>query len=120
RGRRWARPRLESLEDRVLLDSGPRVLSVTPTEVRNAAFDHVDISFDKAIDPTTFTPDDVAITGPSGVVAPTGVQSLAAAQFRVTFNALTTRGSYQAAVGPNIADLSGNLMDQNQDGANGD
>ena len=34
--------------------------------------------------------------------------------------ALTVRGSYQAAVGPNIADLSGHLMDQNQNGVNGE
>ena len=68
--RRGSRPRrllLEPLEPRLLLDSvGPRILSYTPNEVRNDVFDHVDVTFNEPIDSTTFTVDDVDITGPGG------------------------------------------------------
>jgi hypothetical protein len=88
--------------------------------VRNAAFDHLDVTFNEPIDPATFTTQDVAIAGPDGLVSVTGVAPLAADTFRVTFPALTTRGAYVATVGPHIADLSGNEMDQNQNGTQGE
>jgi hypothetical protein len=106
------------LEDRVLPSSGPFVLRVTPTGVRNAVFDHVDVTFNEAIDATTFAPAQVSLRGPAGSVAVTGVSSLSPETFRITFAALT-RGTYQAAIGPNIADLAGNRMDQDQDGTGG-
>ncbi|MBI3462840.1 MAG: hypothetical protein HY000_07235 [Planctomycetes bacterium] len=58
------RLRFDPLEDRRLLDAtGPRVLGHTPTEVRNAAFDHIDVTFSEAIDLATFTIADVRISG---------------------------------------------------------
>src|SRR4051794_29735154 len=91
---------LEPLEDRTLLaTSGPRIIALSPTEVRNAAFDHIDVTFDKAIDPASFTTADVAIAGPSGPVAVTTVDALDAVTYRVSFPALAERGSYQATVG---------------------
>ena len=36
------------------------------------------------------------------------------------FQPLTVRGNYQAIIGRNIADLAGNLMDQNQNGTKGE
>lgn len=112
---------VEPLEDRTLLDStGPRVLSVSPTEVRNAVFDHVDVVFNEAIDSGTFTAADVALTGPVGNVAVTDVTPLATDTVRMHFDALTARGTYRLSVGPEIADLAGNLMDQNQNGTKGE
>ncbi|MDB5348919.1 MAG: hypothetical protein JWN86_166 [Planctomycetota bacterium] len=109
-------PRFEALELRTLLTGdGPRILAITPTEVRNTSFDHVGVTFDRDIDAATFSVADVAIGGPQGVVA-TGVQPLSVTQFRVTFPALTMRGSYQVAVGPAIADTTAHMMDQNQNG----
>ena len=111
----------EGLEVRTLLDgTGPRILSATPLDVRNAVFDHIDVTFNESIDPASFTTQDVAITGPDGSVSATGITTLAADTFRITFPALTTRGDYAATIGPDIADLSGNLMDQNQNGTNGE
>lgn len=96
------------------------ILSHTPSEVRNDVFDHIEVSFDEAIDPVTFTVDDVAISGPSGSVPATNVGLVSDNTYRVDFPALTVRGNYEAVVGPDIADLDGNLMDQNQDATNGD
>ncbi len=109
----WFRPRLEWLEDRITPDAGPRVLSHTPTQVINAAFDHIDVRFNMAIDPATFDTQDVSILGPSGAVAPTGVSAVSADTFRVAFAPLSERGTYRATIGPDIRDLSGRLMDQN-------
>ena len=107
---------LELLEDRVVPSTGPRIISYTPPEVRNAVFDHINVQFSAPIDPTTFTVDDVLIKGPAGALASTGVSQLKPDTFRVAFDALTVRGNYTATIGPNIADLSGNVMDQNQNG----
>ena len=113
--------RLEPLEERTLLDSaGPRVLSHTPLEVRNDVFDHIDITFNEAIDLATFTVDDVSISGLAGPVPATGVSLVGGDTYRISFAALTVRGNYEAIVGPDITDLAGNLMDQNEDGTNGD
>jgi hypothetical protein len=113
-------PCLEVLGARVAPAAGPRVIGLTPTEVRNATFDHVDVQFDRAMDPSTFTTDDVSITGAAGAVTPTGVTPLAADTFRVSFAALAQRGTYQLSIGPDVRDTSGNQMDQNGNGVAGE
>jgi len=112
---------LEALEPRTLL-TGPRITAITPTQVINGTFNHVDLTFDTPIDPTTFTTDDASLTGPPGVgtVPINNVVEQDSTHFEVRFAALTTRGTYHLAVGPNIADTQGNLMDQNQDGTGGE
>ncbi|MFO0957422.1 MAG: hypothetical protein U0800_08130 [Isosphaeraceae bacterium] len=117
---RRGRVLLEALEARTLLASGPRITGVSPTEVRNATFDHIDVTFDKPINETSFTVDDVTIAGLGGSVAAIGVALVSGNTYRVSFPALTVRGPYQLAVGPNIADTSGNLMNQDGDGTNGE
>ena len=67
----------EHLEIRRLLVSGPWVLSITPTEVRNAVYDHVDVSFNSDIDAASFSPTDVTLNGPAGSVNVTSVIQLA-------------------------------------------
>src|SRR4051812_6919616 len=77
---------LEALEPRTLLDSsGPRIISSTPTEVRNAAFDHLDVTFNEAIDPETFSTQDVAITGSVGPIAVTGIAPAGGNTYRIAF-----------------------------------
>jgi len=115
------RPSVEPLEDRTLLDTaGPRVVSLTPLELRNAVFDHLDMRFNEAINSVTFSPDDVVISGPSGTIAANQVSVVAPDTYRIEFNPLTTRGNYQLTLGPNIADLAGNPLDQNQNNINGE
>jgi hypothetical protein len=111
----------ERLERRTLLASGPSIVSITPTQVINATVDHVDVTFNEAIDPTTFTTADVSLTGPSGSgsVAINDVVELDSTHYQIDFAPLTTRGAYSVAIGPYIANPEGNLMDQNQDGTGG-
>ena len=110
----------EHLEIRRLLVSGPWVLSTTPTEVRNALYDHVDVSFNSDIDAATFSLSDVTLNGPAGSVNVTTVIQLAPASFRLNFAPLTVRGDYRVVIGPDILDLAGNAMNQDKDGVNGE
>src|SRR5205807_8607297 len=55
---------------------------------------------------------DVSLT-PAGKPNPHNV-------FRVTFPALTPDGAYTFSIGPNVTDLVGNPMDQNQNTVNGE
>src|SRR5207249_11370020 len=105
--------RLELLEPRTLLAAGgPWIMTITPPEVRNSTFDHVDVTFNESIDPTTFTTDDVNLAGPPGVgsVTVTGVTELSSTTYRVSFDALTVRGTYHATIGPNIIDPADHAM----------
>ncbi len=61
------RPIIETLEARTLLSQGLMITAVTPTLVINSTFDHVDVTFTEAINPTTFTTNDVSLTGPPDV-----------------------------------------------------
>lgn len=111
---------LELLEDRTLLDAaGPQLLSHT-AEVHNGAFDAIDLQFSAAIAADSFTVDDVLITGPAGPSAASSVEVLGPDSFRVRFSPLATQAIYSVTIGPYIADLAGNWMDQNQNGTPGE
>src|SRR5439155_713776 len=60
--------------------------------------------------------------GPPGVgsVTVTGATELSSTTYRVSFDALTVRGTYHATIGPNIIDPADHAMDQNQNGTPGE
>ncbi len=81
------------------------------------------LTFSEAIDPATFTLDDIVLAGPSGTLSVSSVAAVGGSgntQFNITFPALTAAGTYTITVGPNIQDAAGNLMDQNNNGVNGE
>ncbi len=120
-GDSWLDLPIATSADAVTADPTPlSVLSIAPKEVRNAAFDHIDITFSEAVDPETFGIEDVAILGPAVQVAPTEIESISADAYRVHFSPLTLRGTYRVAIGPQIMDLSGNFIDQNGNGIPGE
>jgi hypothetical protein len=80
------------------------------------------VTFNKAINLSTFTTADISFTGPSGTIRATGVTPVAGSgntQFTITFPAQTATGSYRMLIGPNINDTFGHPMDQDQDGGSG-
>ena len=101
--------------------TGAKVISAVANGAANVS--SVRLTFSEAINPSTFTVADITgFTGPKGAIAVTGVTAVTGSnntQFDVTFAAQTTGGSYYFNVGPNIADVVGNLMDQNANGVNG-
>ncbi|HEY9172717.1 MAG TPA: LamG-like jellyroll fold domain-containing protein, partial [Verrucomicrobiae bacterium] len=100
---------------------GPRVVALTPAadSTVNQLLSQVELTFDSAMHADTFTPVDASLVGPAGPVASSGVSALAGNRFRVTFPAQRVNGDYALTVGPQIADVAGNWMDQNADGTNG-
>jgi subtilisin-like proprotein convertase family protein len=86
------------------------------------------VTFAGPVDPTTFTPSKLTVTGPSGQaltvqsvvdVTPTGPGDLHNIYQINLATPQTQTGNYTLLVGPNITDFSGNLMDQDQDNVNG-
>ncbi len=100
--------------------AGPKVTASTPAGNANlpGTVDHVRLTFNEPIDPTTFTPDQVvSFTGPDGSQIPINdiepVANSNNTQFDVSFDTLTVSGTYQMVIGPYILDVYGNAMDQN-------
>jgi len=74
----------------------------------------------KAINAASFTSSDIDFAGPDGTVGISSVQPVVNNTYRVNFASLSVRGTYNVAIGPEIEDVDGNKMDQNQNGTNGD
>lgn len=96
------------------------ISSQTPTGTLTTAVDHVDVTFAVPILATSFTPADVRLTGPLGLVPITSVSHVLDNTYRIAFAALTAEGDYTALVGPEITDAAGNLMDQDRDATRGE
>jgi hypothetical protein len=95
---------------------GPRVLASTPSGNTQGPVDHVRVTFNEAMGPSTFTPASiVSFTGPSGAIAVTGVDPVDSTDtvFDVTFAPQSALGSYTLVLSEAIQDAFGNQMDQN-------
>jgi len=101
-------------------DPGPRVTSQDPSGTLDVPVNSLDLTFSEAIDPATFTLADVALTGPDGQIAPTSITQVSDTTFRLNFPWQSVSGTYQVVVGPNILDLEGHPMNQDDDFANGE
>ena len=101
--------------------SGPRVTSAAPEGTVSGTADRFTVTFNEAIQDGSFTLSDVVeLEGPSGSLTPTAVNQLTAAQYEVVFAEQSAPGLYRLVIGPDILDLAGNPMDQNDDGTSGD
>lgn len=103
--------------------TGPRIISAVPNSATRP--DRVRLTFSEPIDPTSFTLADITgFVGPNGVtVTPLSVvvvPGMDNTAFDVTFAPPHVGGTYRFDVGPDITDLAGNRMDQNQNGINGE
>jgi PKD repeat protein len=118
---RWNQPSarhlyLEPLEDRTLLNAGPRIIASTPTGTLAAPLSNVRVTFDSGIDASSFTASDVRLLDPQGnAVAISSVTPVVGSttQFNINFPVQGPAGTYNLAVGPDVRDTSGNPMDQN-------
>jgi len=78
------------------------------------------ITFNEAIDPTSFGVDDVTFEGPGGADLSPALSVVGSGTlFGVYVAPQTAAGDYTMTVGPALADLAGNLLDQNIDGTGG-
>jgi subtilisin family serine protease/fibronectin type 3 domain-containing protein/methionine-rich copper-binding protein CopC len=101
--------------------TGPRVIAVEPGSLSEGSIDRFTLTFDELMDGSSFSiADIVSLEGPDGAITPTSVNRISGTIFEVMLPEQTTPGVYTLVLGPDIADLSGNLMDQNQNGTGGE
>lgn len=104
--------------------AGPRVIGVTPSGAVSATpVNNVRVTFDRAMDPATFTAADVTLTGPGGAIPVTSVAVVAGSgntQYQINFANQTARGGYTTVIGPDVRDTLGQQMDQNANGTPGE
>jgi hypothetical protein len=104
--------------------TGPQIIASTPPGLALGSVNHVRVTFSEPMDPSTFTLDKVAsFTGPQGPIPVTSVAVVpftGNTQFDITFAPSTLLGSYTLVIGPDIRDIYGNAMDQNQNATSGE
>ena len=107
--------------------SGPRIIDHMPrgaVNINSVTLDSVIITFNEEIyfDPVdgSFTLDDITIDGPENEIILSDLIALGNDEYEISFPQQTSLGIYTVSVGPEIADLAGNLMDQDQDGEGGE
>jgi subtilisin-like proprotein convertase family protein len=112
------------------LAPGPRVVSFTPTGPQSPGLTSVTVTFNNPVDPSSLTPSAVLITGPKGPIAVTAVTDVTPLPppgqpnlhnvFQISFPALNADGVYVLTILPSVMDFSGNHMDQNGNGKDGE
>ncbi|MEO1616200.1 MAG: Ig-like domain-containing protein, partial [Planctomycetota bacterium] len=101
--------------------TGPRVIATEPEQGSAGPVDHVLITFDEPIAASTFDLSDVSeLTTPSGAIPIDSVSQVSDRQYRVNFAEQSEWGTYSLSIGPEIEDLAGNSMDQDDDGQSGE
>jgi methionine-rich copper-binding protein CopC len=104
---------------------GPYVVSATPGGSINTdtGLGSVELDFNEEINPATFTPSEVTITGPDGTISGVSVAAVTGSndhEFTISFPTQTAAGTYTVKMGPDIQDWYGNDMNQNRNGVNGE
>ena len=105
--------------------SGPRVIEAQWYGEAPFTLDRLRVTFDKAIDVSTFTSEDiVSFTGPNGGISTsytiTSVSGTGNKVFDIRFGVQSSPGTYRLTLGPSILDSDGNAMNQNGNGVNGE
>ncbi len=89
----------------------PFVQAFHPANVALDQFSTFAVTFSESIDPATFSPSDIVMTGPDGErIAVNSPEKMFGPEFRITFPAQTAEGAYQVAIGPEISDFAANTM----------
>ena len=96
-----------------------QVLSHTPVGIINNGVSSVDLVFNAAPDPASFSGTDVSFMTPNGPLDPGtfSISMLSSSSYQVSFPLQTVVGNYTFTVGTNINDLYGRPMSQVYTGA---
>jgi hypothetical protein len=99
---------------------GARAVSSAPSGAVSGPVSEVQVTFSEPIDPASFTTADVTLFDPAGATFPAvGITTSDNLTFTVTFAPQTVAGIYYVRVGPQVLDLAGNAMNQDQNSING-
>jgi parallel beta-helix repeat protein len=97
-----------------------KILSQVPATVTSEAIESIDVTFNQPISTNSFSPADVQLTGPVGLVPIVSVTRLSDTLFRIATQRATADGRYDLSIGPAITDIGGVPMDQDGDGNSGE
>ncbi|MFO0878188.1 MAG: tandem-95 repeat protein [Gemmataceae bacterium] len=101
---------------------GPRVTGTTPTGTIAGPLDSLTVTFNEDIDASSFTAADVVVLDPGGQPVALSGNPVDSGDHRTfTINLAseqTIRGEYVLSIGPDVRDVNGNPMNQDQDGFN--
>jgi extracellular elastinolytic metalloproteinase len=106
--------------------TGARVTAQSPVGSTSPPVDHVDLTFNEAVDPASFSvaADVASFTAPDGTDLKSAVTGFSFSGgntvLRINFPAQSALGTYTLTVGPQILDATGKAMDQDQDGTVGE
>jgi hypothetical protein len=91
--------------------AGPQVVVSNPSGVVDTPVDHVRLTFNHPMDPTSLTADQLSLSGPDGSIDLTGITVVASTnnqQFEVSFASQSQPGDYALVVGTEVQDVYGN------------
>ena len=96
--------------------NAPQVVGHTPSE-QIGRVDSIRFSFNRSMDETSFSlADDIlSFTGPQGPINVTGYSWIGPDTLELTFKQQSIAGIYEMVIGPEILDIVGNAMDQDND-----
>ena len=101
--------------------TGPRVTSTDATGVLTGPIDRIHVTFSEPLQVGSFTLEDIEVLeGPVGPVTPLAVQLTSNGDYEITFEPVNESGPFTFRLGSSIADVTGNLMDQDEDGISGE
>ena len=91
--------------------TAPQITAVVPTGTINSAVNSIDVTFNKAINASTFTAADITFTDPNGHAVSVSAPTLVSVNtYAFTFPVQNTDGTYNLTIGPNVLDLAGNAL----------
>ncbi len=102
------------------LDVPPQVLGVTPTGFTNEAVTRIEVEFNTRLDAGTVDAGDLVLAGTSGTIVPVTATEIGPTRFAFDLPAELTDDVYTISVGPDLASLGGQPMDQDLDGQAGE
>ncbi|MEZ6129922.1 MAG: Ig-like domain-containing protein [Planctomycetaceae bacterium] len=101
---------------------GPKVVTFSPTGMQGGPVSQFQITFNEVLDLAEFTASDVVVQNPAGAIIPLATNPVDTGdQKTFELNLATSQslvGEYRISIGPDVRDLAGNLMNQDQDIAN--
>jgi hypothetical protein len=101
---------------------GFRILDSNPVGASNDPVSFVNVTFNQAVDVSTFTPASVKFTGPTGstIIPVSSITTTDSITFKVNFAEQKAIGFYYMEISPTVTSASGKLLDQNNNGTGGE
>ena len=96
----------------------PMVIAQYPSDPVNRFVSYVDVTFNQAVDPDTFTTNDLVLTAPSGPIPASQItlSGGGGVTWRIGFPTQMANGAYSFIVGPHIANVFGQEMETSYSG----